>query len=58
MSFQVWLNQVDKVLRGICGLTHNDLADQTWFDWFRSGMTPAEAANECLADEGFPFGDE
>ena len=53
-SFQQWMQQVDRVLARKCGLSHMDLADQCWYDWFDSDMTPKEAAQECLDDEGFP----
>ena len=58
MGFEVWMNKVDEALGEKCGLSHNDLADQTWYDWYNSGMEPAEAAAECLANEGFPGMDE
>ncbi len=54
MTFEQWMSAVDRVLGGICGLSHDDLADQTWYDWYNSGMTPEEAADECLDNEGFP----
>lgn len=50
-SFGEWLRQVDGVLRQAVGLTHRDLADQTWRDWHASGMSPREAAFEALENE-------
>ncbi len=52
--FREWLRQVDLELTKRCGLSHDDLADQHWRDWHNDGMTAAEAACECLVNEGLP----
>ena len=52
-NFRIWLAKVDAVIGRICGLSHSDLADQCWRDWFEDGVTPAQAAKRCLAEEGF-----
>jgi hypothetical protein len=52
--FREWLRQVDLELTKRCGLIHDDLADQPWRDWFNDGFTAAEAAEECLINEGWP----
>jgi hypothetical protein len=52
--FREWLRQVDIELTRRCGLSHDDLADQPWRDWFDDEMSAAEAAEECLVIEGFP----
>jgi hypothetical protein len=54
-TFESWMSKVDGKLLATSGLTHHDLADQTWRDWFNDGMPAAEAAELCLKDEGFPF---
>lgn len=54
-GFDEWMVQVDAAIVDLCGLTARDLADQPYFDWFDSGLTPEEAAYETLAEEGFPF---
>lgn len=53
-NFRAWLRLVDLELTRRCGLGHDDLADQHWRDWFNDGMTAAEAAEECLINEGLP----
>ncbi len=53
-QFREWLRQVDTELAKRCGLSHDDLADQPWRDWFNDGFTPAEAAEESLINEGWP----
>lgn len=55
LEFRDWLREVDAALINICGLSHNGIADQTWWDWFDSDMSPEEAATEALENEGFPF---
>ena len=57
LAFWTWLGQADRQLLALCGLTHLDLADQTWRDWYEDGVTAAEAARSALEDEGFPFGE-
>lgn len=54
-TFETWLSDVDTELLAIAGLTHRDLADQTWWDWWADELSPAEAAELTLEDEGFPF---
>jgi Family of unknown function (DUF5419) len=48
-----WMHKVDRALLKRCGLTSRDLADQCYADWFDDGMSPAEAAELVLEDEGF-----
>ena len=55
MTFKMWMDKVDGALDSVCGLSHMDIADQRWHDWFDDGFTPEEAAREALEDEGFPF---
>ena len=54
-GFVQWMDRVDARISAICGLSSMDLADQCWRDWYDDGMSPREAAEECLIDEGFPF---
>jgi len=51
LTFPDWLERVDQALVELVGLTHRDLVDQTWFDWFESEYTPLEAAQEALAQD-------
>ena len=50
-----WLAQVDRHVGAIAGLTHSDLADQPWYDWWADDVEPREAAIMLLEDEGFPM---
>lgn len=55
MTFEQWMNAVDRQLSIRCGLTNRDLADQTYRDWYNDEYTPEEAALETLENEGFPL---
>ncbi|RMD98394.1 MAG: hypothetical protein D6816_16270 [Bacteroidetes bacterium] len=54
MTFKEWMRQVDRELIRKSGLSSRDLADQTYWDWFFDGISPEEAAEETLENEGFP----
>lgn len=53
--FESWMRQVNAELSAICGLSSDDLADQTYRDWYEDGISPEDAATMTLEDEGFPF---
>lgn len=55
LTFKQWMAQVNREVSRIAGLSVYDLADQPFRDWYEDGLTPAEAAEETLMDEGFPF---
>jgi hypothetical protein len=50
--FPAWLKLVDVELTKRCDLSHDDLADQPWRDWFDDDISAAELAEECLVNEG------
>jgi hypothetical protein len=52
--FRAWLREVDLELAKRCDLSHDDLADEPWWDSYHDGLTAAEAAGECLVNEGLP----
>ena len=52
-KFKAWMRQVDRAIETRCGLTHQDLADQCFRDWFEAGISPVMAALHTLRDEGF-----
>ena len=52
-SFNQWLAAVDRHLVRRVGVTTGDLADQCYADWFEDGITPFQAAQLVLQDEGF-----
>lgn len=57
MSFEQWMSQVDQLLAlSLYGLTSSDLADQTYRDWFDSGLEPNDAAAETLRSVSAEFG--
>ena len=55
MTFAQWMRAVDEAVQATAGLSVHDLADQPFRDWYEDGLTPQEAAEETLIDEGFPF---
>lgn len=52
-QFKAWMKKVDAEIERRVGLTHRDLADQCFRDWFEAGVTPTMAALRTLRDEGF-----
>lgn len=57
-SFQAWLAEVDRELISICFLSHDDLPDQPYMDWYREGQTARCAAECALNYAGYDvFGD-
>ena len=50
MSFEQWLNRVDAILVGMCGLCHRDLPDMLWRDQFEDEASPEEAVS-CLCGD-------
>ena len=55
MSFEEWMEQVDRVIAKICGLGYMDLADWHYWDAWNDGISAEEAAFSVLEEEGFPF---
>ena len=56
-TFDAWMAEVDAALLALTGeiTSHLDIADQPWRDWFNDELSPEEAAEEALEEEGFPF---
>ncbi len=55
MTFQQYMQKVDAEIAGICGLSSLDLADVCFRDMFDDGVSPREAAEECLEYSDFPM---
>lgn len=51
MTFEAWLQLVDRELVGMCGFTHADLPDTSYHDMYDDGCTPTEVAGTVLAEE-------
>jgi hypothetical protein len=51
-TFNEWLARVDKFLVRAIGLTHDDLADCNYADWFDARIRPIRAANKALKANG------
>lgn len=54
-EYKLWMQQVDRELTAICGLSSGDLADFCSRDMFEDGLEPYETAIECLEQNEFPM---
>ncbi len=53
-NYTVWKAQVAALLEDACGLSPADLPDVNYPDLFEAGCTPAEAAEQALANADAP----
>jgi hypothetical protein len=44
MSFEQWMQRLDRVVYRACGMTSSDLPDACFHDWYTDGITPAQGA--------------
>lgn len=58
LTFQQWMQAVDREIARYCGLSHHDLADWLFWDNWHNCTPPEETARDVLEDNGFPFEDE
>lgn len=49
-SFDSFLKECNRQVTNMAGLGIHDRADATWFEYFKTGMTP-RAAIECANDD-------
>jgi len=54
-TFKQWMGAVDAIISRRIGMTSSDLADTTYWDMWNDEMTPAEAADEALANDDLPW---
>jgi hypothetical protein len=47
-SFEEWMAKVDAVLGRLVGVSHDDLPDQLWRDWYDDGLAANTAAMRAL----------
>ena len=50
IDFTLWLNDVNKYMQHVYGVTMDGIPDQDWYAYYRSGDTPEEAV-ELVIDE-------
>jgi hypothetical protein len=53
MSFKDWMKEVNKKVSSKAGLGVSDLADQPFYEWWEERISPDEAAEITLEDNGF-----
>jgi hypothetical protein len=51
MDYKEWLNQVDKNVESMIGLSINDLSDFMSRDAFEDGLSPQECAEEWIKSD-------
>lgn len=52
-TYEAWCARVESVLDGITGFGIDDYADVPLRDWYTDGITPRDAAEMVLENEGF-----
>jgi hypothetical protein len=55
-TYEAWMRQVDRVISSKIGLTSEDLSDFNSRDLYDAGVSPEEAADECLSEQDFDMG--
>ncbi len=54
--FDRWMKEVSHQFEGLCAMRPEDILDCPYADWYASGMTPIEAAQEAFMEfAGTPF---
>jgi len=51
MNYKEWLNQVDKNVESMIGLSIHDMSDFMSYDAFEDGLTPQECAVEWIKND-------
>lgn len=50
MTFEEWMQAVDRVLVGNCGLSSADMEDFCYRDFYDDAFTPEETANAVMEE--------
>lgn len=53
LDFRAWMVQMDEHMGTLVPLTHKDLEDHPYRDWFDSGLPPHDVAIKALEDSGY-----
>lgn len=51
-TIESWLQAIDAILLDRIGLTHMDLPDCCYADWYEDGVTPKGAASKAIKNAG------
>lgn len=52
MTFTQWMGRVDqKIGEQLGGMTHEDIPDCCYRDWYEDNMTPAQAAKQAVKEQ-------
>ena len=50
-AWQLWIAKVDMAIGQLCGgLSHDDLPDCCYRDWFNDGVSPLQAAKRAITN--------
>ena len=49
LTFEVWMQEVDRLLYATVGIGYEDLPDWRWMDEWEEGVTPRDAVDEFRA---------
>jgi hypothetical protein len=52
-TYEQWMKEVDRILEKRCGMDQMELPDWLSRDAYECGLTPQEAADECLRSAGW-----
>ena len=52
-TFQAWMDKVDAVLIGICGMPSDCLPDWDYWDAWDAGVSPRAAAGRAMRNASF-----
>lgn len=48
MTWDEWINAVEKACYSLCGMSHHDLPDMPYRDYYDEGKSPAVAARSAI----------
>ena len=51
MTYNEWMTKVDDIIKSRLFVSVYDLTDFLSYDCWEDGLTPAEGADECMADD-------
>ena len=55
-TFKRWMSELDaNIAKRFDGMTSSDIPDTTFWDMWHDEMTPAEGADEALANDDLPW---
>jgi hypothetical protein len=53
MTFDQWMDKVDRLVTAALGLSVHDLPDCCYRDWYDEGLTPRQAARRAIRNANY-----